>query len=108
MRVLKRSTGRESGFRISARLLSQGRNAWEQYFENEIHNERLMRSSVAGSWQRRRPLKVDPITLAGVNEAEERRLEQCRFKIEHWTCVAQPFLPRATQGRSANAMKGRG
>jgi sigma-54 dependent transcriptional regulator, acetoin dehydrogenase operon transcriptional activator AcoR len=77
---------------MSAELLSQGRRAWEQFLEKEILDERLVRSSVASSWQRCRSLKVNPIATAGDYDAEERRLGQRRYEKEHLIRVAQPFL----------------
>ena len=75
-----------------AELLSQGRKAWEQYLEKEILDERLIRRSVATSWQRCRSLKVNPIASAGDYNAEEKRLEQRRFEKEQLIRVARPFL----------------
>ncbi len=73
-------------------LLSQGRRAWEQYLEKEVLDERLVRSSVASSWQRCRSLNVNPIGAAGDYDTELRRLEERRYEKEHLIQVAQPFL----------------
>src|SRR5579863_2131620 len=77
---------------MSGQILSQGRKAWEQFLEKEILDERLVRGSVANSWQRCRSLNVDPLGSAGDYQAEERRLEQRRDEKERLIRVARPYL----------------
>jgi transcriptional regulator of acetoin/glycerol metabolism len=77
---------------MSVQLLSQGRKAWEQFLEKEILDERLVRGSVASSWQRCRSLNVNPLGFAGDYQAEERRLEQRRDEKEQLIRVARPYL----------------
>ncbi len=77
---------------MSPQLLSEGRKAWEQYLEKEILDQRLVRGSVANSWQRCRTLNVNPMGAAGDYLAEERGLEQRRYEKEQLIRVARPFL----------------
>lgn len=77
---------------MSAELLAQGRRAWEQFLEKEILDERLVRNSVASSWQRCRDLNVNPLAAAGGFDGEEWQLEERRSEKGHLIRVAQPFL----------------
>lgn len=82
----------EAGFLMSAQLFSEGHKAWELYLEKEIIDERLVRCSVASSWQRCRGLSLNPISAAVDFEAEEQRLEQRRYEKEHLIRLVRPFL----------------
>jgi len=77
---------------MSTQVLSEGQKAWELYLDQGIIDERLVRTSVARSWQRCRGLRVNPISPASNFQAEEQRLEERRCEREHFIQVARPFL----------------
>jgi sigma-54 dependent transcriptional regulator, acetoin dehydrogenase operon transcriptional activator AcoR len=81
-----------AGSRMLVQLPARGRKAWEQYLSTGVLDERVVRGSVARSWQRCRGLRVNPVSSADDYEAEGRRLEQRRYDKRSLIRVAQPFL----------------
>jgi transcriptional regulator of acetoin/glycerol metabolism len=77
---------------MSEHLLTQGRKAWEQYFERDTLDARLVRGAIASSWQRCRSLNVNPLLTSGNDIEELHLLEQRRYEREQLIRVAHPFL----------------
>jgi transcriptional regulator of acetoin/glycerol metabolism len=77
---------------MSEHLLTQGRKAWELYFEKDVLDSRLVRGAIASSWQRCRELNVNPLLTSGNDIEELHLLEQRRYEREQLIRVAHPFL----------------
>ena len=77
---------------MSTQLLTQGKKAWEQYLEKDVLDPRLVRRSVASSWQRCRDLRLNPLSISGSEADELQKLEQRRHEKEQLLRVARPFL----------------
>jgi transcriptional regulator of acetoin/glycerol metabolism len=78
---------------MSEHLLTQGKKAWELYFEKDVLDPRLVRGAIASSWQRCRTLNVNPLLTSGSDVIEETQLlEQRRYEREQLIRVARPFL----------------
>src|ERR1039457_1478444 len=77
---------------MSEHLLTQGRKAWELYFEKDVLDSRLVRGAIASSWQRCRELNVNPLLTSGNDIEELHLLEQRRYEREQLIRVARPFL----------------
>src|ERR1035437_1887437 len=85
------ASGKEVGS-MSTHLLTQGKKAWEQYLEKDVLDSRLVRGTVASSWQRCRGLNVNPLLTSGDEAEQLRHLEQRRYEKEQLIRVARPFL----------------
>jgi len=73
-------------------FLTRGRRAWEQYFEKDVLDSRIVRGPIASSWQRCRSLNVNPLLTSGSDVEELQLLEQRRYEREQLIRVARPFL----------------
>jgi transcriptional regulator of acetoin/glycerol metabolism len=77
---------------MSEHLLTQGRKAWQQYFEKDVLDSRVVRGAIASSWQRCRNLNVNPLLTSGSDIEELHLLEQRRYEKEQLIRIARPFL----------------
>jgi transcriptional regulator of acetoin/glycerol metabolism len=77
---------------MSEQFLTQGKKAWQQYFEKDILDPRIVRGAIASSWQRCRNLNVNPLLTSGNDIEELHLLEQRRYEREQLIRVARPFL----------------
>ena len=81
---------------MPASVLSLGKKAWEQYLEKEVVDPRLVRDSVASSWQRCRALQVDP--HRGAMETGAAPSLDCRLNDkDRLIAIARPFMHDLTK-----------
>src|SRR5579859_510683 len=77
---------------MPASVLSLGKKAWEQYLENEVVDPRLVRESVASSWQRCRALQLDPHQSLEHEPAAMPVLERRLDEKQRLLAIARPFM----------------
>ena len=77
---------------MPSRLLSQGKKAWELYFEKHVFDGRVVRPAVAKSWERCRSLQVNPLQRINPGPDESLDLDERLYRKQQLIRVARPFM----------------